>query len=513
VGKDYPRSGVTRGWLQVLPAPGYVGAASEAKCSGGSCRGLYNPVCIGPACIDVNAWGIGGGLERAASGGARMAAESGGVPRAASRWRLAAVPSRHIPAYHEVIYGAKPWGSPVCQDEPFLALPAKVGTLPRIVLAFNYSVVKARPGINAAIDAWLFKDGNRYRAPQPGGVEVMVEVRADFREDYAKIGAVKAPVLVNGRVRYVTFDVILYELDWTLIKFKAQEELSGVAAVDFTYFVDRAKDVLRSRGWFRGGTTADAIDGLYLMSLELGTEIYTGAAAPVDVDVEWYIYRYHIHTEPRSVPTKQALRSAYNAMTLAATTTTKTAITATATETRTVAATKTVTATEAKTVTATATQTATATVTKTVPVTETVTLISTVTETKTAGGTPYFTTVTMTAATPAVQIVYVTLTIYGNQATSPQNAVGDAALKLAAAFVMLCIVARIMRVISQALALALDVVAVLRHVAEALFLKKRSRYKTRRGKCRSRRPVSKTASRGLRGPSGGSKTLKATSTV
>ncbi|MFZ8840879.1 MAG: hypothetical protein ACO2PM_18585, partial [Pyrobaculum sp.] len=111
------------------------------------------------------------------------------------------------------------------------------------------------------------------------------------------------------------FDVILYELDWTLIKFKAQEELSGAVAVDFTYFVDRAKEVLRSRGWSRGGTTADVIDGLYLMSLELGTEIYTGAAAPADVDVEWYMYRYHIHTEPRSVPTKQALRNAYSAMT------------------------------------------------------------------------------------------------------------------------------------------------------------------------------------------------------
>lgn len=116
------------------------------------------------------------------------------------------------------------------------------------------------------------------------------------------------------------FDVILYELDWTFIKFKTQEELSGVAAVDFTYFVDRAKEVLRSRGWPRGGTTADAIDDLYLMSLELGTEIYTCTAAPVDVDVEWHIYRYHIHTEPRSTSTRQALRNAYRAMMQAAAT-------------------------------------------------------------------------------------------------------------------------------------------------------------------------------------------------
>jgi hypothetical protein len=351
------------GWLQVLPAPGYVGAASEAWCSGGACGGLYSLAYIGPACISINAWGLGG-LEWGASGGARMAVEGGGVLHAASRWRLAAVPSRHILAYHEVIYGAKPWGNPVCQDESFLALPAKVGSLPRIVVAFNYTVLRARPGINVAIDAWLFKDGNRRRAPQPGDVEVMVEVRADFRED-SKIGTVTAPVLVNGRVRCVAFDVVLYELDWTFIKFKAREELSGVVAVDFTYFVDRAKEVLRSRGWSRGGTTADAVDDLYLMSLELGTEVYTGAAAPVEVDVEWYMYRYHIHTEPRNVSTRQALRNAYNAMRQAA-----------ATETR--AATATKTATDAEAATTATTQTATA-AAETVAATETAAPTSTAT--------------------------------------------------------------------------------------------------------------------------------------
>ena len=81
----------------------------------------------------------------------------------------------------------------------------------------------------------------------------------------------------------------------------------------------------------------------------------------------------------------------------------------------------------------------------------------------------------MTAATPIVQTVYVTSTIYGNQAASPQNAGGDAAWMLAAALVMLLIVAWIMRGSSRALALALAVVtasAALWLAAEASFLKK-----------------------------------------
>jgi hypothetical protein len=41
------------GWLQVLPALGHVGAASEASCSGGSCEDFYSPAYIGPACINV----------------------------------------------------------------------------------------------------------------------------------------------------------------------------------------------------------------------------------------------------------------------------------------------------------------------------------------------------------------------------------------------------------------------------------------------------------------------------
>jgi hypothetical protein len=128
-----------------------------------------------------------------------MAVESGGVLRAVSRRSLAAVPS-HVLACHKVIYGVKPWGNPVCQDESFLALLAKVGSLLRVVVAFNYAVLRARPGITMAVDAWLFKDGGRHRAPQAGDVEVLVEVKADFREDCAKTGATAAPVLVNGRV-------------------------------------------------------------------------------------------------------------------------------------------------------------------------------------------------------------------------------------------------------------------------------------------------------------------------
>jgi hypothetical protein len=42
------------------------------------------------------------------------------------------------------------------------------------------------------------------------------------------------------------------------------------------------------------------------MSLKLGTEIYTGTEAPVDIDVKRYMYSYHIAKAPRWLPAVQA---------------------------------------------------------------------------------------------------------------------------------------------------------------------------------------------------------------
>jgi len=73
-----------------------------------------------------------------------------------------------------------------------------------MVVAANYSVSK--PGFTETFDAWLFKDNNT-KGLQSGDVEGSVEAWAEFKR------TITAPVLDNRRLMYVSFDVILYELD------------------------------------------------------------------------------------------------------------------------------------------------------------------------------------------------------------------------------------------------------------------------------------------------------------
>jgi len=68
----------------------------------------------------------------------------------------------------------------------------------------NYSVLK--PSVTVELDTWLFKDNNT-KGLQSGDVEVLVEAWAEFKR------TITTPVLDNRRLMYMSFDVILYELD------------------------------------------------------------------------------------------------------------------------------------------------------------------------------------------------------------------------------------------------------------------------------------------------------------
>ncbi|MEM1669108.1 MAG: hypothetical protein QXM53_10660 [Thermofilaceae archaeon] len=122
-------------WLRViniLPATGqYVGAVSRGYCSGGSCQ-LWNLRPIGNASIDVNLWGLEG-RESQSSGEAVMEILQGGILRTRSQWQLGTAPQYNTPGYHEVIYGAKPWGT-----NPISEYPAYLDTLYRFYIDYVF---------------------------------------------------------------------------------------------------------------------------------------------------------------------------------------------------------------------------------------------------------------------------------------------------------------------------------------------------------------------------------------
>jgi len=319
--------------LRILPAPNYVGIQSRGYCSGGSCQ-LYDMKRIGDAAIDVVLWGLGG-LQSAASGQATMTIETGGILHTVSQWTLNQVPSSYTMAYHEIIYGSKPWNTPVVKNAAFLDTPIQVSQAPRILIATNYSIIRAQYGANMAFEAWLFTNADNSRAPRAGDLEIMVELRSGVNEDSAKRGSISnVPLIVNGQLVYRNFDIIMYDSDWTFIKFKPQQGVDrGYVIFDYVYFIEAAKNFLRSIGWSKGGSTADTVDNMYIMSLELGTEVFTGTSTPANINVEWYMYDYVIVTAPKSMSTEQALQQA--ASMLISTPTTSPTTTATPTTTTT----------------------------------------------------------------------------------------------------------------------------------------------------------------------------------
>jgi len=259
--------------------------------------------------MDVNLWGLSG-LESTSSGEATMSIVAGGTLYTKSMWALNKVPSSYTMAYHEIIYGSKPWNTPVRENPQFLSTPIRIRDAPRILIATNYSIIRAQPAINMAFEAWLFTDPNNVRAPRAGDLELMAELHSDISEDYAKKGALKSvPLVVNGQLVYRDFDIIVYEVSQTFIKFKPRQNIDkGYVIFDYTYFINATKQFLKSIGWSRGGTTPDMIDDLYIMSLELGTEVFTGTTTPAKIDVEWYMYNYSIVLAPKTVPAEQALQ-------------------------------------------------------------------------------------------------------------------------------------------------------------------------------------------------------------
>jgi hypothetical protein len=64
------------------------------------------------------------------------------------------------------------------ENPQFLSTLIRIRDAPRILIATNYSIIRAQPAINMAFEAWLFTDPNNVRAPRVGDLELMAELRS-----------------------------------------------------------------------------------------------------------------------------------------------------------------------------------------------------------------------------------------------------------------------------------------------------------------------------------------------
>ncbi|MCE4599732.1 MAG: cellulase family glycosylhydrolase [Desulfurococcales archaeon] len=309
---------ITFSKVDIIPTkPEYEGRSSTVTCDGmqccssvWGCPNLWGVVQIGNATMDPNVWGwqdryqtnpgsIGCGSTTMKVVDGRVAVDS--------VWQINSTPLYNVMAYHEVIYGAKPWGNqPV--NAPNFILPMKVKDLPRVLVGTKYTQYNGTPGNNYAFEAWILTDANNNRAPGSGDYEIMVQlyIEGGFPAGYdsGPVAVFDVPIIVDGVVVNQTFELydVVADPGWRFLTFKSTVDYVNRSVVfDYTYFIELANQYL-------GG---NILDNLYLMSLEFGTEVYTNncQSFPCQVNITWILEEYYYALAPRNVSAWEAIQA------------------------------------------------------------------------------------------------------------------------------------------------------------------------------------------------------------
>ncbi|ADM27471.1 glycoside hydrolase family 12 [Ignisphaera aggregans DSM 17230] len=299
--------------VNIIPTTSqYEGTSATVYCDGSQCcssvwgcPNMWAPVRIGNAIMDPNVWGFEDlyrtNPSQVGIGSTTMTIRNG-IVEVVSQWRINTAPRYGTPAYHEVIYGAKPWGSSIV-NAPNFQLPMRVSDSPRILVGVHPQLISGRPGINFAFEAWIFRDADNSRAPTTGDYEIMVQLYMyNGVPAGSKVAKYTVPIIVDGRVVNQVFELYLStSAGHTFYTFKSTTNYANNHVVfDYTRFIE----IINER---EGGK----LSNMYIMSLEFGTEVYTIACSsyPCDIDVRWSLNRYYFALAPRSVATEEALNA------------------------------------------------------------------------------------------------------------------------------------------------------------------------------------------------------------
>ena len=323
---------------------------------------IWNWVPIGYAGMDCNLWGIAGYKgSKAIRGGVVMEVTPSGILETRVNVSLGPEVKTFVVGYHEVIYGIKPWGVPPNHPRPIepLALPLRVAELPRVIAVTNYSIDEYSSGINFAYDLWILQKPST-KGPRRGDLELMIWLFHDGIRPAGKlVETLSIPTVINGTlVRNATWQVLVLGSvpwgGWDYVAFVLKPPVRrGSVAVDLTQFIELAGDALsKARAAGRGGA---GVGGMYLMSIELGTETLKGP----NVVARWKLYRYAYAVFPRGMGSERALEVFANPSLLWRMGTTTATVTSTTTHVETAVKPTTVTRTLLRTLRSTVTTTAT----------------------------------------------------------------------------------------------------------------------------------------------------------
>lgn len=258
-----------------------------------------NPVSIGLASIDPNLWRI----SEEFLGEAEMMCKDGEV--IANNNFVVSKQLMDTYAYHEIIYGPKPWGMPLNHPKPVepLVLPTIYthSNLNRIIIYTKFAIEKLDQATNIAYDIWLTKQPRFREPPKPGDVELMIWIYRFSRSEWLpppagkKIAETSIPTLINKNIRNALWEIWYHpEVAWGRWSYLAYVllESSTDVAIDLTEILKHANQILKKIDFDRHNIDNPVLGRLYVNDIEIGTEVFAYKIG--EAGIRWILKNFFI---------------------------------------------------------------------------------------------------------------------------------------------------------------------------------------------------------------------------
>ncbi len=197
-------------------------------------------------------------------------------------------PSAYVHSYPEIFVGNKPWNSEMVRTN---LLPKSFSTIQdfdyKVTATYNLENLNNIP-LNLAFETWLTKDKFRTNGIRGDEVEIMIWFYSNkLNPAGSKIAEVVLPVVVNGNLEFMTFEVYKGYIGWHYIAFRSKQRFTS-ASLEFYLndFLELVPQYLNKN-----------LDTLYIESLELGTE--SGSPNTQSVRYRWQISGFNLTITPK----------------------------------------------------------------------------------------------------------------------------------------------------------------------------------------------------------------------
>jgi len=200
------------------------------------------------------------------------------------------MPRWKVIGYNEIIYGLKPWGMPPWHKIPStLKLPMKIKDLPDIILTTQYRIERVNTGLDLAYDIWI-KQENKTDGVHPGDVEIMIWLYHERVHPAGRqIETITLPTRINGTITDAKWQVWIYPhmgTGWLYIAYIIDNPVKkGEVTINLTQILSYTSRIVQQ-------TLGEKLGEMYMMSIELGTEIFYNK----HIHVEWTMTKYTIKT-------------------------------------------------------------------------------------------------------------------------------------------------------------------------------------------------------------------------